>query len=157
MTDLSTNQLQALAVPDRVFLAAVLACVLGLVAIPAQSADTSRWYRVEILVVAQPAGGHSEVWPALPELSYPDNLQFLIDRGDIPRYRAQLQREQSVEVTVADPNQVDEPVIAKSSTTPTAPAEHFGSPGTDALDEEGIPVDVHTPNGPRPFLPVHEF
>ena len=40
--------------------------------------DDARWYRVEVLIFAQPGGASEEQWPASPTLAYPRNWRFLV-------------------------------------------------------------------------------
>jgi len=59
--------------------------VAALVASPAALSQDSRWFKVELLVFANPTppalpegAASAEQWPATPDLSYPDAARFLI-------------------------------------------------------------------------------
>ncbi|PLW82209.1 hypothetical protein CWI75_10515 [Kineobactrum sediminis] len=58
-----------------------LALVVAAPLAVAQTVDDSRWYKVEILVIAHtnPAALRAEHWPALPSLEYPEPARFLLD------------------------------------------------------------------------------
>lgn len=50
-----------------------------LLAMPALAQwDDARWYKVELLVFAQPQGSAAERWPASPDLAYPASWRFLV-------------------------------------------------------------------------------
>jgi len=59
----------------------VLILPLILYAVTAQAQpQAERWYRVELLIFAQPGGGAgAEQWPATPALHYPSAARFLVD------------------------------------------------------------------------------
>lgn len=49
----------------------------------AQASTGERWFRVELLVFAQPNGLQAEQWDAQPELRYPESGNFLLDPGEL--------------------------------------------------------------------------
>jgi Peptidoglycan-binding protein, CsiV len=68
----------------RLFTRAPLLAVLALTSSQSFAADDARWYRVELLVFSQPPAPADESWPSTPELAYPGDLQFLIQRDLLP-------------------------------------------------------------------------
>jgi hypothetical protein len=99
--------------PDRIFLRCAhlllhAALLLPLIA----SAQSDRWYRVEMLVFSYPAGGASEQWDATPDLAYPGSSRFLIYPGE----------ERAAELDAGQP--VPSPsVVPPTVLTPPAPVE----------------------------------
>ena len=70
--------------PRPIVLSATLAALFTLSPALGFSANDARWYRVELLVFSQPAAQVAESWPPTPELSYPAELQFLVQRDQLP-------------------------------------------------------------------------
>lgn len=68
--------------PDMSPVRSLRALLLSLMLLPLAAQgqpQTERWYRVELLVFAQPGGAGAEQWPATPAPRYPPAARFLID------------------------------------------------------------------------------
>lgn len=120
---------------------ALLACLLPLTSL----AQDPRWYRVELLIFAHENAGavSSELWPAQPELAYPEVYRFLRDPA----------REQANSARWPDADSVVDERGIQTITVPEPPPEDDGDP---RLAAEDIPL-VSAPVEPNAALePVEE-
>lgn len=144
----------------------VLLLPLILPALAAQAQPQGeRWYRVELLIFAQPggAGAGAEQWPATPALHYPSAARFLVDparvnantaeygtRGEVDEFGRQI----IVLPRDGEPptSKLDEPGTEDSASDapgePPAPQE--GSP--EKPSQPGVSAGTPAPPKPPPFV-----
>ena len=127
--------------------------------------QSERWYRVELLMFAQPGGAGAEQWPATPALYYPTAARFLLDparvaantaeygtRGEVDEFGRQIiVLPRDGEPPIAEPDEPGTEDRAGNTATPEQPASlSEGSPGeiTPPADTSGTPA----PPKPPPFV-----
>jgi len=139
-----------------------LSLILPALAAQAQP-QSERWYRVELLIFAQPGGAGAEQWPATPALHYPSAARFLVDparvaantteygaRGEIGEFGRQI-------IVLSQPA---EPAIPEQDDTGTQDSDggiprQAPAPPAGAAEETPLPGEstgAPAPTTPPPFV-----
>ncbi|QIB67349.1 CsiV family protein [Kineobactrum salinum] len=139
----------ALPFPGFALLAALLLC-------PPAIAEESRWYQVELLIVAHtdPAAAGAEAWPPLPELQYPETVRFLVDPAQIQHRLQQYPAAGSSELDelgrqhifllpelTAEQQASLEATIRDQPAVPDIPRRGAGEPGAANAGDEPLASD----------------